>query len=366
MLTRLSLRDFRSHSGFEMACAAPLVALWGENGAGKTNVLEAISLLAPGRGLRGAAQSDLPRQGGDGGWAVAATLTTATGPVDLGTGSPPGDTRRLVQIDGVRRRGPGALGELLAISWATPAMDRLFAEASSGRRRFVDRLVYAIDPDQAGRLGAYEQAMRERLRLLREGRPDPVWLSALEDTMARHGVAAAAARRHLIDQLAARLAADPDDLFPHPAISLAGTVETGLGDQPALAVETDLRARLAEGRRRDAETGTTGCGPHRADLMVTHVGKGVPAALCSTGEQKGLLLALLLAHARLVRDLRGAPPLLLLDEVAAHLDGGRRAALFTRLRGLGGQSWLTGTDAGLFSDLGADALRLQLPVPPAH
>lgn len=255
----------------------------------------------------------------------------------------------MVRIDGKSARGQAQLANIGAIQWLTPQMDGLFLDGAGGRRRFLDRLVTGADPEHAGRLAAYDYAQRERLRLLREGRADPAWLDALEDTMARHGVAVAAARRERVQALDAATASDGP--FPQAKLSLAGAVETWLEDTPALTVEDRLKARLAEMRRIDADTGTTAEGPHRSDLDVTHVGRGQAARLCSTGEQKALLISIQLANARLVKAHSGAAPLLLLDEVAAHLDEMRRSALYDEILALGAQAWLTGTDSHLFRPL---------------
>ena len=347
---RLKLSDFRGYADAHIEVDRRPVVLTGPNGAGKTNILEALSLLAPGRGLRRARLSDLDRQGG-GPWAVAARLKRGEDdPVEVGTGrDPEGGEKRIVRIDARTVRGQAQLATIGAIQWLTPQMDGLFLDGAGNRRRFLDRLVTGADPDHAGRLAAYDHAQRERLRLLREGRADPTWLDALEDTMARHGVAVAAARRervHALDSATVGAGA-----FPQAALRLAGSVESWLDDTPALGVEDRLRARLKEMRRIDAEAGITTEGPHRSDLDVTHVGRGQAARLCSTGEQKALLLSIQLANARLVKGHSGAAPLLLLDEVAAHLDEVRRAALFDEILALGAQAWLTGTDAQLFRPL---------------
>jgi len=285
-------------------------------------------------------------------WAVAATVETPTGPVDIGTGRDPGGgERRVVRIDGQTARGQTALAEHVAMTWLTPQMDRLFQEGPSARRRFLDRLVFGFDPAHAGRLTRYDHALRERARLLREGPADPVWLTALEAEMAASGVAVAAARRDVTGRIG-RAASEGTGPFPAASVAVAGPLEDLLAGRPALAAEDVLRAALAAGRRQDAESGTTGTGPHRSDLTVRHVAKDMPAELCSTGEQKALLIALVLATARVMAAERGTAPVLLLDEVAAHLDSGRREALFAVLIALGGQAWLTGTDLSVFAPLG--------------
>ncbi len=347
---RLKLSDYRGYADARIEVDRRSVVLTGLNGAGKTNVLEALSMLAPGRGLRRARLADLDRQGG-GSWAIAARLQRGTDePVEVGTGrDPEGSDKRVVRIDAKPVRGQAQLAEIGAIQWLTPQMDGLFLGSSGDRRRFLDRLVTGADPDHAGRLAAYDQAQRERLRLLREGRADPTWLDALEDTMASHGVAVAAARRERVHALDG--ATVGSGVFPQAALRLAGSVEIWLDEIPALEAEDRLKARLAQNRRVDGESGMTAEGPHRSDLEVTHVARGQAARLCSTGEQKALLLSIQLANARLVKANTGAAPLLLLDEVAAHLDENRRAALFQEIQVLGSQAWLTGTDAQLFRPL---------------
>ncbi|HZB93070.1 MAG TPA: DNA replication/repair protein RecF [Stellaceae bacterium] len=360
-VTRLALTDFRSYASARLSADERPVVLTGPNGAGKTNLLEAISFLAPGRGMRRAKLAEIDRRaapsGPAGAWTVAATVATPQGPVQIGTGrdaeSESGE-RRLLRIDGATAKSQTVLAEHLSLVWLTPQMDRLFQEGSAPRRRFLDRLVYGFDPAHAARVGGYEQAMRERARLLRDGPADPAWLSALEQRMAEHGIAVAAARREVTARLdgACRTAAGP---FPAARLALTGEVEGWLEAKPALAAEEELRFRLGAARRIDGESGTTTIGPHRGDLAVSHAGTGRPAAQCSTGEQKALLISVLLAQARLQRALRGMAPVMLLDEVTAHLDGRRRAALFDEITGLGAQAWLTGTDPGLFAELAPSA-----------
>lgn len=358
-VTRLTLTQFRCYAHARLEADARPVVLTGPNGAGKTNLLEAISFLAPGRGLRRARLSEVERLQAPAGsaWAVAAELDTPAGPVTIGTGRDTGEAgteRRLVRIDGRPVRSQVALAEHVAMVWLTPQMDRLFLEGASGRRRFLDRLVFGFDPAHAGRLSRYEQALRERARLLREGRNDAAWLAALEDGMATSGVAVAAARREVVARLsrACRHTVGP---FPQADLAVVGTLESWLADRPALEAEEGFRRQLAASRRQDAETGGAALGPHRSDLAVRHVAKDMPAALCSTGEQKALLIAIVLANARLMAAERGTPPLLLLDEVVAHLDAHRRSALFAEVLALGAQTWLTGTDEALFADLGGQA-----------
>ena len=346
-ITKLMLTDVRSHAALSLAARPGLVILTGENGAGKTNILEAVSLLAPGRGLRGAALSEVARSPGPGGFSISGDAETPSGTVTLGTGTAAAaPERRLVRINGATRPA-AALGEWLWVTWLTPAMDRLFTEAASARRRFLDRLVLALHPDHARQSLRYEAAMRARNRLLADDRPDPAWLAALEAAMAEHGRAMAAARADTVAALAEVLADMPVDDFARPLLSLAD-------DSPE-----DLAAALRASRARDAAAARTLTGPHRADLEVQHAGKGQPAARGSTGEQKALLIAIVLAHAALVRARRGAAPLMLLDEIAAHLDTVRRARLFARLGETGAQVWMTGTDRALFAEAGT-ATRLHL------
>ena len=366
-LRRLELTAFRSYAHARLDLDPRPVVLTGPNGAGKTNLLEAISFLAPGRGLRRAALADVTRAGDSGQtWAVAARVDTRLGPITVGTGQDPGapaSGRRLVRINGAPASGQTALADVLTVGWLTPQMDRLFLGSAGDRRRFFDRIVYGFHGDHAGRLTTYEQAMRERNRLLKDRVTDDAWLSSLEHTMAENGVAVAAARVEVAARLRTATRQSPaDSPFPRPLIALHGTVEASLGDgRPALDVEDDLRTALARRRGIDAAAGAATDGPHRADLLVRHAAKDLPADQCSTGEQKALLIGLVLANARLMAVDRGAPPLLLLDEVAAHLDEQRRAALFDAVSDLGAQAWMTGTDAVLFRDLGSRAqwLRVQ-------
>ena len=367
-VTRLALTDFRSYAAALITPGPGFVLLSGENGAGKTNVLEAVSMLAPGRGLRGAALGEMARVGGEGGFSIAATLLPPLplaggdrgvglsepfeddrptpnpsrereGGIQIGTGTlAAAPERRQLRINGAAA-SVNALGEWLGIVWVTPAMDRLFAGSASDRRRFLDRLVLALEPGHARHAARYEAAMRARNKLLTDERPDPAWLDSLEAAMAEHGAAIGEARTRTVAGIEQRLAEVPDDDFAGAAIALDGRASG------------DLAAVLAANRARDSAAGRATEGPHRQDLAVIHRSKQMPAARCSTGEQKALLLVLVLAHAELVTERRGAPPLLLLDEVAAHLDPLRRAALFARLEGRG-QIWLTATEHALFDGIG--------------
>ncbi|MGI9494301.1 MAG: DNA replication/repair protein RecF [Geminicoccaceae bacterium] len=360
VIKRLILNNFRSYPALRIETDARPVVLTGANGAGKTNLLEAVSMLAPGRGLRGARVRDLDRQDGEppasGAWSVAARVESSLGIHEIGTGrsTDDGRERRIVRINGVPVPSQAALGELVAVLWLTPAMDRLFQEGSSERRRFLDRLVLANDPAHVGRVTSYHQALKERSRLLRSERLDPAWLDAIETRAASAAIAIAAARRQTVRALSTLLAADPGR-FPRPDIRLDGSVETWLSDLPALDAEQRLADAFAANRRRDAETGTTATGPHRSDLVV-HDGKsGMPAKDCSTGQQKALLISICLAEARRRAGLNQQLPILLLDEVAAHLDAERRRDLFDELATLGTQAWLTGTDASVFQTFGQRA-----------
>jgi DNA replication and repair protein RecF len=357
-VTRLALTDFRNYRSARLDLAAGPIVLTGPNGAGKTNLLEAVSVLSPGRGLRNARLGDLDRHADDteSCWAVAATIETRRGPVKLGTGrDPAGGERRVVRIDGETASSQAALGAVIGVTWLTPQMDRLFIEGPAARRRFLDRLVLGLDPTHAARASSYEHAMRERARLLRDGPGDPAWLSAIEETMAAQGIAVAAARRDAVDQLD-RVCSTAEGPFPRARLRLNGAVEAWLDEMPALSAEDRFRAALKDSRPADATSGGATIGPHRADLAVTHADRGTPAEIMSTGEQKALLISIVLAHARLQRQMRGDAPLLLLDEVAAHLDAARRAALFATLLALESQVWLTGTDTVLFAPL-RDAAR---------
>lgn len=356
-VTRLMLTDFRNYGEVRLTLGTGPVVLTGPNGAGKTNLLEALSFLAPGRGLRGAKLTEIDRRREPGGgsldspWAVAAVVATRRGALQVGTGRDrAAGERRIVRIDGEPVRGQAALGERLGVVWLTPPMDRLFLEGPGGRRRFLDRLVLGLDPAHGSRVAAYEQALRERSHLLRDDAADWAWLAALEAVMAEQGVAVAAARRDTVQRLD-RACAEAEGPFPRARLRLIGTVEGWLEDMPALAAEARFAAALAASRQSDGQAGGAATGPHRSDLAVSLAEKGTAAEFASTGEQKALLIAVLLAHAALQRAVRGEPPLLLLDEVVAHLDQGRRAALFDALVRLETQTWLTGTDEALFAPL---------------
>lgn len=359
---RLTLTDFRCYARLRLDVGGNAVVLSGPNGAGKTNVLEAVSMLTPGRGLRRAKLSEISRRDANdapGGpprpWAVAARVAGDDVPVDIGTGfvqaAEGGAERRTVRINGETERAQAALASVMSVHWLTPQMDRLFQDGASSRRRFLDQLALGWDPAHAGRVTAYERAMRERLNILRDhSRPDPAWVSALEDVMAARGVAVAAARTDVVARLAP-VAAESWGPFPRARLALAGDLDGWLSAVPALEAEDRFRAALAADRDRDARAGRTHTGPQRTDLVVHHAPKGEIAEHCSTGEQKALLIALVLANARARAAEEGDAPVLLLDEVAAHLDQPRREALFEGLLGLGGQVWFTGVEAETFAAL---------------
>lgn len=354
-ILRLALTDFRCYRRLRLDLGPEPVVLTGPNGAGKTNILEALSLLAPGRGLRGAALAEPDRRADGqaaGPWTVAATIGTPTGPMQLGTGRE--GERRVVRIDGRPRAALKDLAEALSIVWLTPELDRLFLEAPKGRRRFLDRMVFGFDPEHAAALAAYEYCQRERQRLLAEGKRDDAWLAATEDGMARHGVALAAGRAAAVARLD-RAARAGWPHFPRASLALAGEVDAWLGQMPALAVEDRLRERLADARAADAEAGKALVGPHRSDLIVRDAARGLLASEGSTGEQKALLISITLAFAAELAAARGNPPILLLDEIAAHLDRARRAALFEALGQMRAQAWLTGTDEEVFKGLSGRA-----------
>jgi len=360
-LTRLKLADFRNYTNLRLDCDRRHVALTGENGAGKTNLLEAVSFLSPGRGLRRAALEEVARQGGAGAWSVHADLEGSAGTVSIGTGitdSPHGpEMQRRVRINGAPAKSADDLLDHCRILWLTPAMDGLFTGPAADRRKFLDRLVLAVDPAHGRRAADFEKAMRARNRLLSEASPDRGWLDAIEAQLVERGVAVALARVELASLLAGAIArdADPASPFPDAGLALDGSLESLASGSTAADLEDGYRERLRSARRLDAVAGRTLEGPHRTDLMVTHRPKDMAAALCSTGEQKALLIGLMLAHARLVGDINGHAPILLLDEITAHLDERRRAALFDRIEAMDCQAWMTGTDRSLFAAMGERA-----------
>lgn len=352
-LTRLKLTDFRNYAEASLTMDERHVVLTGDNGSGKTNLLEAVSFLSPGRGLRRAVLSDVTRVGAAGGFTVFADLEGREGEVAIGTGieSSEESNSRKLRLNGTPARSTEELTDHLSVLWLTPAMDGLFTGGSSDRRRFLDRLVLSLDPAHGRRAADYERAMRSRNRLLSEGRFDPAWLTGIELQMAELGIAMAAARREMLDLLTALIARSSETPFPSPQLALSGFLDDAAG-RPFADLEEDYAALLRETRHRDAAAGRTLTGPHRSDLLVRHREKDMEAERCSTGEQKALLVGLVLAHARLTGDMTGCAPVLLLDEIAAHLDEGRRAALFDLVHDLGGQAFMTGTDRAMFAALG--------------
>ncbi len=354
-ISRLRLSGFRNYAAAALDLDQRHLVLVGPNGAGKTNLLEAISLLAPGRGLRRAAFESLSAQGGDGGWAVAATIQSDGGPVDIGTGASPGDATRRVRINGANARAVEDMSAYLRLLWLTPSMDGLFTGPASDRRRFLDRLVTTLIPDHSAAVADFDKAMRQRNKLL-EDSPDPRWLSAIEAQMAEHAAAVHLARIDSLMHLQALIDANTDDsAFPAARLHLTALFEGDGADEPAAALEARLAAHWQGSRSQDRAAGRTLAGPHRIDFEVTHKQKDMPAALGSTGEQKALLIGLILVQARLVTMMSGIAPFLLLDEIAAHLDPDRRAALFLALDELNTQCFLTGTDPVLFAAMGARA-----------
>jgi len=351
------LRDFRSYAALDLAIDGRLVVLCGENGAGKTNLLEALSLLAPGRGLRRAELSECARRGGAGGFDLSVELEDDAQIRQLGSGFRPAEgeapAERMNRLDRAPVASARAFADHVRVVWVTPAMDTLFAGPAAERRRFLDRFVLAIDPGHGARVGQFERALRGRNRLLDEGRRNAAWLDAVEREAAELGVAVAAARLECVRRLEALIAAGRDgaSLFPWARLALQGDVEALVCDRPAIEAEDRYRALLRESRGRDAAAGRTLTGPHLSDLCVWHGPKDAPAASASTGEQKALLIGLALAHARLVAQVSGIAPIALFDEIAAHFDPRRRSALFEAIERLGGQAFLTGADPLVFAEL---------------
>lgn len=358
-LAALRLTAFRSWPALDVALPGQVIVVAGPNGAGKTNLLEAISLLTPGRGLRSARPGDPARRDAQGrapAWGVVASVVGPHGPVEIATGTTPeAPDRRAFRIDGLPVRTQAEVSAHVAALWLTPQMDALFQETASGRRAFLDRLVWALEPHHAREIGAHDNAMAQRNRLLAEGRRDDRWLAALEDAMARHGVAATASRRSLVARLNLLLQAGALGDFPRARLGLACPIAAALDEAPALAVEDHLRTTLAAGRAVDAAAGGAQAGAHKADLTLAQADTGLPADQCSTGERKALLVATVLGHAGLITAARGFAPLLLLDEAAVHLDEARRRALFVALAALPAQVFLTGTDLDIFAPLAGTA-----------
>jgi DNA replication and repair protein RecF len=364
-IRRLTLSNFRSYHAAQIDVGAELVVLTGPNGAGKTNLIEAISFLAPGRGLRRATLEDVAFSEGNGAWAVSADVEGALGLASLGTGiEPPAAEDALIarkcRVDREPVSSAAAFADHLRVIWLVPAMDGLFNGPASERRRFLDRLVLAVDAEHGSRVNALERALRSRNRLLEDARPDPHWLDAIEHETAELAVAVTALRVETVSRLQAVLAARqdrkaPPSAFPAAELALEGWMEKLVLLHPSVDIEDRYRTVLRDNRARDAAAGRTLDGPHLSDLAVVHAGKGIAAAEASTGEQKALLIGLVLAHAGLLTEMSGFAPLLLLDEVVAHLDPSRRVALYAELDELGAQAWMTGADAAAFAEIEAKA-----------
>jgi DNA replication and repair protein RecF len=359
-IRRLTLNNFRSYHAAQIDIAANLVVLVGPNGAGKTNLVEAISFLAPGRGLRRATLTEVAFMEGDGSWAMASNVEGALGLATLGTGieAPANEDMtitRKCRIDREPVSSASAFADHLRVIWLVPAMDQLFTGPASERRRFLDRLALAVDADHASRVSALERSLRSRNRLLEEPRPDPHWLDAIEHETAELAVAVAALRAETVTRLSAALAARRSSPFPSAEIALEGWMEKLLSQHSAREIEDRYRAVLHDNRARDAAAGRTLDGPHLTDLVVAYAPKDIPAADASTGEQKALLIGLVLAHAGLIAEMIGFAPVLLLDEVVAHLDPGRRSALYAELETIGAQVFMTGADPAAFAEIGTRA-----------
>ena len=362
---RLTLTNFRNYRAATLEADLRPIVLYGPNGAGKTNLIEAISFLAPGRGLRRATLEEVAFHEGDGSWAVAAEVEGALGLATLGTGieRAPEDgapVQRKCRIDRESVASAAAFADHLRVVWLVPAMDSLFVGAPSERRRFLDRLALAVDAEHASRVNALERALRSRNRLLEEARPDPHWLDAVEHETAELAVAVAGLRAEALHRLDSVLASRQGSDFPPVEIALDGWMEKLLPAHPAIEIEERYRAVLRDNRGRDAAAGRTLDGPHLTDLLVVYRQKGIAAAEASTGEQKALLIGLVLAHARLITEMTGSAPVLLLDEVVAHLDPARRAALHGELAELGAQVWMTGADPALFAEIKDDAAMIEV------
>jgi DNA replication and repair protein RecF len=358
-LRRIRLTNFRNYHAASLETDAAMIVLVGPNGAGKTNLIEAISFLAPGRGLHRATLDEVAFSEGDGSWAVSAEIEGALGLATLGTGIEPppdeGTVQRKFRIDRETVASASAFADHLRILWLVPAMDGLFTGAPSERRRFLDRLVLAVDAEHGSRVNALDRSLRSRNRLLEEPRPDPHWLDAVEHETAELAVAVASLRAETVQRLQAVLTSRSGSAFPTAEIALDGWMEQLFPAHPAREIEERYRTLLRDNRPRDAAAGRTLDGPHLTDLKVIFAPKGVAAADASTGEQKALLIGLVLAHARLIADMTGHSPILLLDEVVAHLDPARRGALQGELAQLGTQVWMTGADPALFAEIGPDA-----------
>ena len=352
-VSQLSLQNFRNYdeARFENIQSG-FVILHGANGAGKTNILEAISLLSPGRGIRSARVQDIQNSEKPSPWGLSSRIATDGGDVKIGTGLDVQTSRRTIRINGAPAKSQTALSDYVACVWLTPQMDRLFMESVGTRRRFLDRMVFTFDPGHSGRVARYENAMRQRAKLLEEGNSDPKWLSGIEAQMAETGIAISAARIDFIERLQNAIdkgEQNEEQFFPKARIHLKGTVEELLNNTPAVEAEKLLKYQLEESRNHDRQNIGTATGPHKTDMQVYFASRNMLAGQCSTGEQKALLIGLILAQARMMAAERGFVPILLLDEIAAHLDEERRGALFERLQALNSQVWMTGTDTKSFS-----------------
>jgi DNA replication and repair protein RecF len=362
---RLTLNNFRNYHAASLETGAKTIVLVGPNGAGKTNLIEAISFFAPGRGLRRANLDEVAFSEGDGSWAAAAEIEGALGLATLGTGieRPLEDGATVLRKCRIDREPVGsaaAFADHLRVVWLVPAMDTLFVGAPSERRRFLDRLALAVDAEHGSRVNALERSLRSRNRLLEEARPDAHWLDAVEHETAELAIAVAGQRVETVHRLDGVLASRKGSAFPPAEIALDGWMEKLIPEHPAIEIEERYRAVLRDNRARDAAAGRTSDGPHLTDLKVTYAHKGIAAADASTGEQKALLIGLVLAHGRLIAEMTGFAPILLLDEIVAHLDPARRAALHVELAQLGGQVWMTGADPALFAEIGDDAMIVEV------
>jgi DNA replication and repair protein RecF len=364
-IRRLTLSNFRNYRAAALETGADTIVLVGPNGAGKTNLIEAISFLAPGRGLRRATLEEVAFVEGDGSWSVAAAIEGALGLATLGTGiERPADEvtapLRKFRIDREPASSAASFTDHLRVVWLVPAMDSLFSGAPSERRRFLDRLALAVDGEHSSRVNALERALRSRNRLLEDPQPDVHWLDAVERETAELAVAVAGVRVETIRRLDTVFAARRDAPFPPVEIAIDGWMEELIPAHPAAEIEARYRAVLRDNRGRDAAAGRTLDGPHLSDLVVVYAGKGIAAGDASTGEQKAMLISLVLAHARLIAEMTGSAPVVLLDEVVAHLDPDRRAALYDALRHLRAQVWMTGADPALFAELKQHAAMVEV------
>lgn len=365
-IRRLKLANFRSYTALDLRTGSNLIALTGENGAGKTNLIEAISLLTPGRGLRRAEMTACARAPGPGGFAISVDLEGPFGETRLGTGveGQPGGGNpvRRYRLNQANAGSARAFADHLRVVWLTPSMDGLFTGPAGDRRRFLDRLVLAVDADHASRTNALERALRNRNKLLEVSPGNSAWLDAAEREIAELGIAVAAARGETAARLASLIDATKDDssAFPWAVVALEGAIDRLVADHPSLEAEDRYQAMLRDNRNRDAAAGRTLLGPQASDLVVAHGPKAIAAAQASTGEQKALLTGLILAHARLVASMSGIMPIILLDEIAAHFDPRRRSALYGELRTMGAQVWMTGADPALFTEIGEIADILQV------